>query len=179
MSEKIIMYDSPEAAKPHTMNGWLSRDGIFYAEERLARYSGCTHRPCEACGAPTERMYIKCAACRDAQDTAKYAAMPRAKWDGKAMIYSETLDKYFSGLDEAEDELEDGWTLADLRLVICEPNYVRPLEPDYCCDELPEDGEVPESVLEAMAAFNKAVAGIVLSWTPGKFAVELGNQGAS
>ena len=68
-------------------------------------------------------------------------------------------------------------TLADLRLVICEPNYVRQLEPDYCCDELPDDGDVPDEVAEAMEAFNTAVAGIVLSWSPGKKALALPDEG--
>jgi hypothetical protein len=64
-----------------------------------------------------------------------------------------------------------------MRLVICTPNYVRPLEPDYCSDDLAEDCDVPNKVEEAMDAFNAAVAGIVLSWSPGKTALELPNTG--
>lgn len=69
--------------------------------------------------------------------------------------------------------MDESQSLADLRLVICEPNYVRRLEPDYCCDELAEDGDVPDEVFEAMKEFNEAVACIVLSWSPGKTALAL------
>ena len=86
--------------------------------------------------------------------------MPRAEWDGKAILYSEARDQYYSTPDDAAEDLEDDQTLADLRLVICEPNYVRQIEPDYCCDDLPEDGDVPDEVAEAMEAFNEAAEGL-------------------
>lgn len=87
--------------------------------------------------------------------------------------YSEALDEYFPDLSDAEDRLEEGQTLSDLMLLICVPNHVRPLDSDYCSDELAEDGDLPAAVEDAMAAFNKAVAGIVLSWSPGKFSLKL------
>ncbi|MBK9427259.1 MAG: hypothetical protein IPN63_07695 [Gammaproteobacteria bacterium] len=185
MNEKIIMSDSPEAAQFRTdIKGWVSRDGRFFGDgpsaEADARYHSCTHRPCRECGAPTIKRYIKCDACRELADLASYQAMPRAEWDGKAMLYSETTDRFYSDLGEAEDhldEMEERCTLADLRLVICEPVYVTPLESDYCIDDLPEDGELPDAVWEAMQAFNAAVAGIVLSWAPGKYALLVDGDG--
>jgi hypothetical protein len=166
---EVILFDSPEAAQPWTQEGWKSRDGYFYADERAARYSGCTHRPCEECGAPTPKMYVYCDSCRETRDVARYEAMPEAPWDGNQMVYSETLDRYFSDPDEAEDWLDDeGQNLASLRLVLCEPCRVGLLDIDYLCDELPEDGEAPDEVLEAMDAFNAATKDIILSWYPGK-----------
>src|SRR5574337_290529 len=132
-----------------------------------ARYAGCTHVPCDRCGTPTPKGYTQCRGCRDLTYIAKYEAMPRAEWDGEAMLYSEARDQYYSTPDDAAEDLEEAQTLADLRLVICEPNHVRQLEPDYCCDEL----------AEAMEAFNSAVAGIVLSWSPGKKALALPDEG--
>jgi hypothetical protein len=111
--------------------------------------------------------------CRDKKDLERFEALPRADWDGMAMLYSEARDKYYAGPDDAEDELEEGETLADMRLVICEPNYVRQIDPDYFVDELPEDGDVHPEVEAAMDTFNSAVAGIVLSWSPGKVALAL------
>lgn len=178
MSNEIVMSDSPEAAQYRTdLKGWVSRDGFYFGDgpqgERTARYAGCTHVPCSQCGAPTHRGYTMCRSCRDLAYIAKYEAMPRAEWDGKAMVYSEARDRYYNSPDDAADDLEDGETLADMRLVICTPNYVRQLELDYCCDDLPEDGDVPDEVAEAMEVFNRAVAGIVLSWSPGKVALTL------
>lgn len=172
MENKIVMRDSPEAAQYRTdLKGWVSRDGFYFGDgpqgERKARYSGCTHVPCDRCGAPTPRGYTQCRDCRELTYIAKYEAMPRAEWDGKAILYSEARDQYYSTPDDAAEDLEEDQTLADLRLVICTPNYVRQIEADYVCDELPEDGDVPDAVADAMEAFNKAVAGIVLSWSPG------------
>ena len=54
-TEKIVMYDSPEAATYRTdIKGWVSRDGHFYGDngpsaEHGARWSGCTHMNCK-CG---------------------------------------------------------------------------------------------------------------------------------
>ena len=163
----IVMFDDQAAAKPHTMDGWLARDGHFYRDERAARFAGCTHRPCESCGTPTPKMYTKCPDCRARDAAARYEARPEASWDGKRMVYSEVTEEFYSSPDEAweMEECEDG----DLRLVLCDPQYVRPLERDYCEDELPEDGELPDEVVEAMDAFNAATHGTILSWYPGKY----------
>jgi hypothetical protein len=182
MSKQIVMRDSPEAAQYRTdLKGWVSRDGFYFGDgpqgESAARYAGCTHVACDRCGAPTTKGYTQCRDCRELTYIAKYEAMPRAEWDGKAMLYSEARDQYYSTPDDAAEDLEEDQTLADLRLVICEPNYVRQIESDYCCDDLPEDGDVPDDVAEAMEAFNEAVAGIVLSWSPGKKALALPDEG--
>ena len=107
-------------------------------------------------------------------ETDRYQAMPRAEWDGKAMLYSEATDRYYYDPEYAEADLDDGQTLADLRLVICRPNYVRRLDPDDYADELADDdGDLPNVLLEAIDAFNVAVAGTVLSWSPGNTALLL------
>lgn len=179
MSEQIVMRDSPEAAQYRTdIKGWVSRDGRFFgdhqASEQDARYAGCTHVPCQRCGSPTPKGHMQCSPCRAAHAAERYAAMPRASWDGTSMLYSQAKDQYYNTPADAAEDLEEGQTLADLRLVICKPNYVRQIDPDYCCDYLPEDGDVPARVAEAMEAFNAAVAGIVLSWSPGKKALNIG-----
>ena len=142
MSKEIVMSDSPEAAQYRTdLKGWVSRGGFYFGDgpqgERTARYSGCTHVPCSQCGTPTPKGYTMCRDCRDSAYIAKYEAMPRAEWDGKAMVYSEARDRYYNRPDDAADDLEDGETLADMRLVICTPNYARQIEPDFFCDDLP------------------------------------------
>lgn len=103
----------------------------------------------------------------------RYEAMPRKEWDGKAMLYSERDDAYFETPEDARfANFENGEPLAAMRLVICEPNYVRQIDVDFFCDELPEDGEIPAAVIAAANEFNKAVAGIILSWSPGKYALK-------
>jgi hypothetical protein len=176
--QEMILDTDPRAATYRTdIKGWVARDGMFYGDgqsaEQTARYAGCTHRACERCGKPTTKHWLKCDDCRAILDRERFAQKPQAEWNGSDYLYSEALDEYFPDLSDAEDRLEEGQTLADLMLMICEPNYVTPLEDDYCCDQTTEDGDLPNAVTEAMDAFNKAVAGIVLSWSPGKFALKL------
>jgi hypothetical protein len=178
-SEPIIMPDSPEAASYRTdIKGWVSRDGFFYGDkpdsEHIARYAGSTRSYCQRCNGIASKSWTLCDPCCSVKDHERFLAMPRADWDGKAMIYSQTRDQYFNDPADALDYLEEGQNADALQLVICTPNYVRPLDHEYCSDELAEDvDEPPNAVLQAMDAFNKAVHGIVLSWSPGKFALNL------
>lgn len=173
--DPIVEFDSPEAAQQVTITGWRSRRGFFYgADERTARYDGCTHWKCETCGTLTEKSWLICDACRQKKALDKFLAMPREPWRGFEMLYSEARDKYYNGPDDAMDDLEQGQELDDLRLVLCKPNYPRQIDPDYFSDDLPEDGDyndLPAELFEAMAAFNKVVSACKpLSWSPGKAA---------
>lgn len=175
-ASKIVMFDSDEAAHKVTVTGWVSRLGHFYGDdERGARYQGCTHAPCSTCGEPAERGYTACASCRHKNKIARYDAMPRKEWDGTACLYSESADRYFNDMDEIEYFLEDdGGDIEGLRLIICEPLTGRQLDHDYFCDELAEDGELPDDLAEAVDVFNKAIiAAGTLSWTPGKYALTI------
>jgi hypothetical protein len=169
IDEKIVMRDSDEAAQLKTVTGWVSRNGQFYGDdERTARWAGCTHEVCDGCGKVIQRGW--CKGCREKKDVEKWLAAERAEYDGVAMLYSDSSDKYFSDEVEAEEYAEDnGISMDDLRLYICNPVYGRPIDSGHFCDELPEDGEVPDSIGFAMDALNKAIkdAG-PLSWYPGK-----------
>ena len=169
---EIIMYDSPEAAKPHTVSGWLSRRGFFYDNESAARYEGCTHQPCMGCGAPAEKPHIRCELCQKKLEREGYRCRKRKAWDGAAMIYSEAMDRYYSDpADAIEDAESEG--IDEPMLLICEPEYAAKITPDYFRDQLPEDGDLPPEIEAAMDAFNAAVSGVILSWMPGEFALDL------
>lgn len=169
--KEVILPDDPRAATLQTVTGWVSRCGMFWGkDERMARFDGSTHRKCEKCGELVEQRSY-CRPCADRREVEKYEAMPRKEWDGKAMLYSITCDRYYADLDDAFGDVDEGETLEDLRLVICEPNHVRPLTEDYFSDDLPEEGDTTEELFEAIGAFNEAVKGVVLSWSPGKFAL--------
>jgi hypothetical protein len=102
--------------------------------------------------------------------------MPKEKWDETGMLYSNSHDKFFSSWGEIGDYCEEeDIGLAELRLVICEPQYLPLLDPsDYGCDELAEDGELPDNVIKAIEEFNKVIKETgAVSWYPGKKAVLL------
>ncbi len=97
-------------------------------------------------------------------------------WDGKSAIYSKALGRYYANPSEAEGDLVAGQTLADLKLVICEPVYVRQIVIDYFVDDLPEEGVLPDEVYDAIDEFNNVVADIVLSWRPVETSLQLENS---
>ena len=175
--QPTIMFDAPDAAHYQTgIKGWVSRQGHYFGDgpqsEDMARYDGCTHVACRKCGAPTKKGWTACNSCREDAEIAEYEAMPRAEWDGKAMLYSQAFDTWYESPDEAREDLGDDADISVMRLVIGEPVYVRRIESDYFADELADDQDLPGEVLDAMDAFNKAVAWIVLSWEPGKKALK-------
>lgn len=161
---EIILDSSDKAAQYKTgISGWVSRSGNFFEDERMARYDGCTHRTCE-CGEVMERGYSSCAKCREKNDHERWLALPLVEWDGITPLYSDRLDKYFWHDDFEDEEMES------LDLVICEPTYARELDSDRWEDDLPEDGDVPAWLDEAIDKFNEIVRANhePLSWFPGK-----------
>lgn len=174
MSEQIIAYDSPEAASIQTVTGWVSRAGRFFGnDEHMARYDGCTHRPCGKCGEliPTHSY---CRDCHAKAKQEKYEAMPRADWNGADMLYSEAHDEWFQDCDRlAEYCDEHECTPKELCLIIAVPVYASEIDAlEHYSDDLPEDGDLPPEIEEAFAKLNEVIRASksVLSWLPGKFA---------
>lgn len=157
--KKIILADSPEAASIQTVTGWVSSDGHFWGnDERMARYSGSTHRKCEkdeAHGIYNTRAY--CKKCREIQMNETWEAMPKIE-------YSEDVfplvvfdgDEYFFDSDSLDNYLIcNGLDPAAVRLTKCLPAYPEEIDPDdHFQDILPEDGEVPAEVAEAFKVLN-------------------------
>ena len=176
MTEKKILYNSDEAATYVTnIKGWISARGFFYGDEPgaqgTARYDGCTHRIC-SCGREMTKNWTLCDECREQKAIKKYNAMEKEVWDGEALIYSDTNDKYFHSIDEIDEYCdEEKCTIASLRLLICEPNHLRQIDEDYCFDDMPDDSYLPDAVSDAIDAFNKVITEQdPISWHPGKTA---------
>lgn len=175
--EEIILASSDEAAQIKTLTGWVDRYGHFWGEdERMARYSGGTHKACEDCGT-VYRKNAWCEPCHEKKKAAQFAAMPRQEWDGVVPLVSFDTDHYFWDADQLDIYCEDeGVTPESLRLVICEPRYMSQFEIlDHCQDILPEDGDesfIPDEILEAAEKLNAAIKAATqpVSWTQGKIA---------
>ena len=179
MTDKIIMYDSPEAAHYVTdLKGWVNSKGQYCGDksdsEHLARWSGCTHEVCE-CGEPRTKHWLKCDSCREKKAIGKYNSLDAKEWNGEGMIYSEVYDKYFSDIQSAEEYTEEiECKLSDLRLLICEPQYLHPIQDDYWLDDLPEDGDISGTIKKALDEFNEILkAEGPVSYVPGKYRVEI------
>lgn len=167
------MFDSSEAATLKTVTGWVSRDGRFYGDdERIARYAGCTHQACDQCEAIVPRGRLICDACRNKATAAKYSALEAKEWDGETPLALFDCDTYFFDFESVEDYCDQNdCKVEDLQLVICTP--IKPAllsADDLFCDSLPEDGETPDAVKDAVEAVNQAIiAAPPFSWYPGKF----------
>ena len=175
-NEKIILAESDEAAKFVTgISGWVDRHGNFHGKsEEMARYYSSTHRKCEECEtAIIKRGYRFCADCKEKKDIERYSKLEKKVWDGEVYLYSDRDDIYLSDYQELHDYIDEREieNVDSLRLIICEPEHLRELDADYWADDLPEDTELPDSVLSALETFNASLkdAGVV-SWHPGKFA---------
>jgi len=172
-NEKVVPYDSPEAASIKTVTGWVDRHGRFWGnDEHMARWSGCTHQKCPKCGS-LKKARGYCKPCHEAGEIEKWQAMPRMPWDGMAMLYSQAADRYFSDIEAVDDYCNDSKSdVESLRLVICTPNIALPIDPEeHYSDDMPEDGgNLPIALQEAFAALNDAIRACAepLSWSPGK-----------
>ena len=172
--EKQILDTGDEAARYVTnIEGWVDQGGRFWGnDERMARWSGCTHVVCKDCGKPTPKNYIICLDCGEKKAIERYEKKERKQWQGKYPLYSEATGKYFFDNDELDDYLDDiDGSIESLRLVIYSPNYLRLVEADYLCDDMLEDGELPADVVEALENLNRVIrAQEPVSWFPGKYA---------
>lgn len=170
----IVLYNSDEAARKVTVTGWASKDGRFWGnDEHMARWDGCTHKLCE-CGEICDKSYTKCDKCIAKQRHEIFLKTPFKEWDGKTPVVLFDNDTYFFSEDDIEYYCDDNELKPeDLRLLICEPLCLSQIDYDYWNDDLPEDGELPPKVEEALKALNKAIEeeGTV-SWWPGKFRTE-------
>lgn len=177
MTEPIIMYDSPEAAQIVTVTGWRSRNGYFSGDnEHAARYDGATHKHCDCGTVISVRGY--CTACHDKSKRERWDRMPLSECTDMFAVHDD--DRYFSEAEEFfewcdENEIDP----ATIRLVACEPQAFREVEADYWEEELPEDGELPDDIWEAVKVLNAAIRahGSPASWTTINKRIELAMDG--
>lgn len=162
VNQKIIMYESPEAASVRTVTGWVASTGQFWGDdEHMARYVGSTHQQCKK--SPDHPAHAKnsyCCECRKENLKNKYAAMPRRVWDMKTPVALYDTDRYFFDSDELRDHMfDEDISIDEIQLVWCKPVYAAQIDPnEYFCDDLPEDGEVSSELAAAFDALNAVIA---------------------
>lgn len=180
--EIIVMYESAEAARKVSImhegqeigTGYLSIDGHFWSEEASARYSSHTHFLCD-CGQMAEKFYSACDKCIEAKRKENYFKMPIAEWkDGDYAVLLNS-DSYFPN----KADFIDWCAVRNLdpksqMLVLCDEIHLSPLDAETWADELPEDGELPDKVEQALTVFNEVIKrqGPV-SYTEGKYRIEI------
>ncbi len=173
----VIMYDSPEAAEPSTLTGWISKgkDGrFFYKTEHDARWSGCTHLKCD-CGEIMEKLYTKCVGCRQKAAAERYNALPLKEFDPNDNHYAPGCEKYFFSEEEIieymtehnEDHPDD--KITELDLLICNPMGYQSIDSETVAGDCHEDFEPSKELEDKINEFNKFLSTLPAhSWTPGK-----------
>ncbi|QDP48152.1 MAG: hypothetical protein Unbinned6437contig1000_6 [Prokaryotic dsDNA virus sp.] len=179
MKEKKIFYASDEAAQFKTgISGWVSSDGRFFGDnEHLARYCGCTHKNCEKCGGEI-LVNSYCESCHKKGRLEKFKSYELVEWDGKHPFAIFDTDEFFFDFDSFSDYVTNNeLNPNNLRLVLCEPNYMRQVEADYWEDEFPEGGDdscIPGDILSALETLNELIGNKkeILSWYQGNKRIE-------
>jgi hypothetical protein len=159
--EKIIMFDSPEAAVKVNMDLWKSSDGRLAVTEAAARYNGCTHKVCE-CGKIMKKYQIRCDSCDFKSDREIFLALPFREWDLISPVCTTDGDKYFFNEEDLIEYMQEDETdpMTEIDLLICEKNQWRAVEEGYWCDEMPVDGdgELPKKMQEALDNLNAIIS---------------------
>lgn len=168
--EKVIMYDSSEAAEQITLTGWISKgEGgrFWYKDEHAARYSGCTHMTCE-CGNIMRKGWLKCDECRRKISVENYNKRPFEEWDGEKPVVEWDGDNYFFNLDDLHEFMGEN-ELEEIDLLICDPVSFRQIDYEDITSDTHEDWEPSKELEMKVDAFNKFIKSLPPhSWTPGK-----------
>lgn len=175
--EKIIMYDSPEAAEQITLTGWKSKgaDGQFwYKDEHMARWAGCTHLKCE-CGNIMKKNWLKCDECRRKDAVERYNKLPQKEYDPKDVVCTWDGDKYFFSEDEIIEHIEEynddfpDDRITEIKLLVCVPIYYRRIDSEDIASDSHEDWEPDDELEQKIKEFNDYLKTLPPhSWTPGK-----------
>lgn len=177
-NDKIILRESDESAKFVTnISGWVDRHGNFYGEdEKLARYSGCTHNKCNKCN----NVYSKhthCKICFEREEIQRYNNLPRKEWDRKTPLYSLLTDKYYFDIDYIFDDMSE-YNIKDIsefRFIICRRTKISEIHRDYWADDIDCSGDcefiIPDNILDALDVLNKEIRTTKLDlWEPSDIA---------
>jgi len=175
--QKVVMYESDEAASIQTVTGWVDRNGRFWGQdEHMARYCGSTHRICDKNpehGIRASNSY--CEKCWEEIRQEKFSGLERKVWTGEPLVIFDD-DTYFFDAESLVDHCWENNVLpSELKLLICTPNYPREIDMNDHCEEIIPDGgdhhDIPEAIWLAAEALNKAIReSEPLSWCGGKYA---------
>lgn len=175
--DKIIMYDSEEAASLKSITGWVSSTGQYWGkDEHMARYAGSTHKNCECGRGIHMKHYTCCDTCIAERSRKRYLELPYQEYNGTFPLAEMDGDKYFWDEDDLiqyfEDLTEDDQDPLDyIDLVHCAPQYASQIGMDHWEDITPEDHEEigTKEFQEKLDELNKIITDMPpVSWMPGK-----------
>jgi len=165
--EKIILYDSPEAARLLTPEDlietplWIGGRGIhaiITPNESTARYAGCTHKTCPETGEVFEKGYSHGPTVRARREWERYNNLRQVE------VTEDTVFSFYDGGEvyDGEDELFEALVYREAESIgmvtVGVPIDFRELDEDYWEDDLPEDYEFSPKVYDLIRQLNAAIA---------------------
>lgn len=139
MENKIILAEDVEVEKVTVEMYKVKGDNTKYSTEDSARYAGSTHKLCK-CGNTTDKYYINCSVCRGKNETERYDKLEYKEWDTTTPLCIYGSDTYFFDIDSIYEYAEENEEeVSELKLVICQPNYLHEISEDYWQDIFPEN----------------------------------------
>lgn len=179
-----------DAAEQVTVTGWACKIcKLFCGNDQMAEHSArwccATDLPCACGGRNTRKGYTCCEECRRKRNDEQWAKRERRPWDGKAMLYSDTHDKWFADDEEflyfCDDEMGEEKDPRDVpmsklaeRFRVILGEEFKPREFDmasYLSDYLPENDRRDHGFEEIEKVVNDWIArGRPWSWTQSAYA---------
>lgn len=172
--EKVILYDSPEAAKYVTnIEGWVSAEKHFYGKgefaERSARNDGCTHKKCE-CGElfKKEWAYTVCEKCVRKKAYERFLKLPYQEWNEADYVLEYDGDTFFWDIESLQEYMCEN-ELEEIDLYICSPIMYDTIDTETIAGDSHEDWEPSAELEKKINEFNDYIRTLKPhSWGQGK-----------
>ena len=125
-------------------------------------------KTCEKCKSPRKfDIPPLCEGCYDLYQREKFEQFPIVEWDKKTPLCVYNTDQYLMDEDSASDYVFEN---PDAMIVVCRPIFLRLVQSEYWEDDLPEDGELPNTIIQALEKLNITIMDTntdgPASWTP-------------
>ena len=168
LKEDVIL---PQKETIEVYNVGTAESPRYIVTEKSAREALATHSECSTCG-HTYRKSSYCENCSDKRAVERYQNKPFKEWDGETPLCIYNTDQYFFSEEDLQDYIEDNGEPTEL--VICSPNYLRPIEEDYWEDIIPENyGSLSEDFTKKLKEFNNYIEDLEpISWSEGIYRTE-------
>jgi len=186
-NDKIIMYNSPEAAEIRTVTGWFAKGPnvntkmAFCGDDEQARYMGCTHTICTTWGCDNivKKRWIYCDSCKSKITKECYKNLPKGEWkEGPLALYEG--DRFFFSEEDLLEYCEDnGVKPSELMLVTCSPNRFAEFEPgEFWGYDIPENFSAEELIPQEVFELAKQINDIMRNspdrvWLPDAFSYDV------
>ena len=175
--EKIILYDSPEAARLLTPEDlietplWIGGRGIhaiITPNESTARYAGCTHKTCPETGEVFEKGYSHGPTVRARREWERYNNLRQVEVTGDTVFSFYDGEEVYDGEDELFEALVEQDADGIGMVTVGVPVKFRVLTTEYWADDLPDGDDIDGQALDLIHQLNTELGKRIAYYALGK-----------